>query len=199
MEDFADKLGENGKDSLQRVRAATQRMGQLIDDMLNLSRVTRSEMRHETVDLSAMARLVAAELGKTNPQRRVEVVIAEGLTARGDARLLRVVLDNLIGNAWKFTSRTDDARIEFGRSSEEVLFVRDNGAGFDMAYTEKLFGAFQRLHGMNEFAGTGVGLATVQRIIHRHGGRVWATGAVGKGATFYFTVPAFASVLSQAA
>jgi light-regulated signal transduction histidine kinase (bacteriophytochrome) len=174
-------------------------MGQLIDDMLNLSRVTRSEMRYEIVDLSGMARSILTELGKTQSQRSVEIIVGEGLMARGDARLLRVVLDNLLGNAWKFTSRMDNARIEFGASPDGSLFVRDNGAGFDMAYADKLFGAFQRLHAMKEFAGTGIGLATVQRIIHRHGGRVWADGAVGKGATFRFTIPTGASSWQTAA
>jgi PAS domain S-box-containing protein len=200
LEDFADKLGEEGRDSLQRVRAATQRMAQLIDDMLNLSRVTRSEMRREPLDLTAAARAVVAELQKAEPQRHVHVAVAEGVTAQGDARLLRIVLDNLIGNAWKFSGRTDQARIEFGKTSDgSSFYVRDNGAGFDMAYAHKLFGAFQRLHAMNEYAGTGIGLATVQRIIHRHGGRVWAEGAVGKGATFFFTLPAGAANLPAAA
>jgi PAS domain S-box-containing protein len=199
LEDFADKLGEDGRDSLQRVRAATQRMGQLIDDMLNLSRVTRSEMRHEAVDLTAAARAVVAELHKGEPQRRVEFDVAEGVTAQGDARLLRIVLDNLIGNAWKFSGRREQPRIEFGQTSDGSMYVRDNGAGFDMAYAHKLFGAFQRLHAMNEYAGTGIGLATVQRIIHRHGGRVWAEGTVGKGATFFFTLPARPATLAAAA
>jgi light-regulated signal transduction histidine kinase (bacteriophytochrome) len=189
LEDYGDKLDEDGKDALRRVRAATQRMGQLIDDMLNLSRVTRGEMRQETVDLSATARAVVAELRKAHPHRDVEALIQDGLIARGDARLLRVVFDNLIGNAWKFTGRRERARVEVGVSADGTFFVRDNGAGFDMAYASKLFGAFQRLHAMNEFAGTGIGLATVARVVYRHGGRVWAEGAVDRGATFYFTVP----------
>ena len=191
MEDYGDKLEPEAKDYLQRVRAATQRMAQLIDDLLGLSRVTRSDMSRSTVDLSGMARAVAAELEKVQPDRKVDFVIADGLAAEGDARLLRVVLDNLLGNAWKFTAKRNDARIEFGTSGangSREFFVRDNGAGFDMAYVHKLFGAFQRLHGNGEFAGTGVGLATVQRIIHRHGGRIAAEGAVDKGATFRFTL-----------
>ncbi len=191
LEDYADKLDAEGLDYLHRVQAAAQRMGQLIDDLLKLSRVTRAEMRRETVDLSQMARTIAEELRKAQPERQVEFVIAEGLIAHGDAHLLQVALANLLDNAWKFTSKKPHARIEFGSTQhggERVYFVRDNGAGFDMAYVGKLFGAFQRLHSTAEFEGTGVGLATVQRIIHRHGGRVWAEGAVKQGATFYFTL-----------
>jgi light-regulated signal transduction histidine kinase (bacteriophytochrome) len=192
LEDYADKLDEPGRDHLNRVRAATQRMGQLIDDLLKLARVTRAEIRPTTVDLSALAANVLAELQKNEPGRRVEYRIEPGLTAEGDARLLRVVLDNLLGNAWKFAGKTANARIEFGatRGSDGTpsYFVRDNGAGFDMAYANKLFSAFQRLHSMNEFPGTGIGLATVQRIILRHGGTVRAEGRPGAGATFYFTL-----------
>lgn len=191
LEDYADKLDAQGKNHLERVRAASQHMAQLIDDMLNLSRVTRSEMRRETVHLSAMAREIAAGLRKTQPERQVGFTIAENVTATGDERLLRVVMQNLLGNAWKYTGKHARARIEFGVKDEDgkpVFYVRDDGAGFDMAYVDKLFGAFQRLHRRGEFPGTGVGLATVQRIIHRHGGRVWAEGTVEKGATFYFTL-----------
>ncbi len=190
-EDYADQLDENGKDSLRRIRAATQRMGQLIDDLLNLSRVTRAELRRETVDLSRLAKTIGTELRQRDPQRHVEFIVPEGLVTSGDPQLLRVVLDNLLGNAWKFTSKQSQARIEFGSNATngtQAFFVRDNGAGFDMAYASKLFGAFQRLHAMEEFAGTGIGLATVQRIINRHGGRVWAEAAVNQGATFYFTL-----------
>ena len=190
LEDYAERLDGDGRGHLQRVCAATQRMGQLIDDMLNLSRVTRVEMRRERVDLSTMARAVAADLRQAQPDRSVELAVADGLAVEADARLMRVVLENLLGNAWKFTSKRADARVELGSSGSNgstVFFVRDNGAGFDMAYAGKLFGAFQRLHGMTEFAGTGVGLATVQRIVRRHGGRVWAEGEVGRGATVYFT------------
>jgi len=193
LEDYSEQVGAQGRDYLQRVRAASQKMGELIDALLVLSRVTRSEMRREPVDLSALAQAVLAELRGSDPQRQVAVSVAEGLSASGDPRLLRAALGNLLGNAWKFTSRTAGARIEVGRLAAvepPTFFVRDNGAGFDMAYAERLFSAFQRLHGPNEFAGSGIGLATVQRIIQRHGGRAWAEGQVGRGATFYFTLPA---------
>jgi PAS domain S-box-containing protein len=191
LEDYTDKLDEGGRTFLRQVRGASQQMAQLIDDLLNLSRVTRSEMRRETVDLSRMAEAVTEMLRKGHPAREVEISIAKGLVTDGDERLLRVALDNLIGNAWKYTGKQPQARIEFGRTSQNgkaAYFVRDNGAGFDMAYVHKLFGAFQRLHSVSEFPGTGIGLATVQRIVHRHGGQIWAEGAVEKGATFYFTL-----------
>jgi light-regulated signal transduction histidine kinase (bacteriophytochrome) len=191
LEDYADKLDDEGKDHLQRVRAATQRMGELIDDMLNLSRVARKELRVGTVDLSAMAQTIAAELQRSQAERQVEFVIAEGVVAEGDVGLLKAALENLIGNAWKFTGKRSQAKIEFGTTRHDGIsayIVRDNGAGFDPAYADKLFGAFQRLHDAHEFIGTGIGLATVQRIIHRHGGQVWAESEVGKGATFYFTL-----------
>ncbi|MEH2045389.1 sensor histidine kinase [Nostoc sp.] len=191
LEDYADKLDALGQNYLQRVRAATQRMAQLIDDLLNLSRLTRSEMHCEKVDLSALVEAIATELHKTQPERQVEFIITPGLVANGDAHLLRIVLENLLGNAWKFTGKHQKARIEFGlllQDDTHVYFVRDDGTGFDMAYVEKLFGAFQRLHAMTEFEGTGIGLATVQRIVHRHGGRVWAESTVEQGATFHFTL-----------
>ncbi len=191
LEDYGDTLDAMGQDYLRRVRAATQRMGQLIDDILKLSRITRAEMRSQTVDLSALAHAVAEELQQRDPQRRVEWRIAEGVIVQGDPPLLRVVLENLLGNAWKFTSKREEARIEFGvlrQDDQPVYYVRDNGAGFDMARVDKLFRPFQRLHTEEEFPGTGIGLATVQRIILRHGGRIWAEGAVGQGATFYFTL-----------
>jgi PAS domain S-box-containing protein len=192
LEDCGERLDDSGKDYLGRVRGACLRMAQLIDDLLNLSRVSRGAMRVETVDLSEMAREVVSELQKQSPERKTAFVIADNLKGNGDARLLRVALENLLGNAWKYTSKHPSARIEFGARREPdgktVFFVRDDGAGFDMAYAGKLFGAFQRLHTPSEFAGTGVGLATVQRIIHRHGGRVWAEGSVEQGATFYFTL-----------
>jgi signal transduction histidine kinase len=191
LEDYSDKLDEEGKSSLQRVRAGSQRMGQLIDDMLKLSRVTRGEMRLEMVDLSSMAKAALTEFQKTEPERQVECVVAEGVIANGNGRLLRVALENLLGNAWKFTGKRSQGKIEFGITQcdgKTAYFVRDNGVGFDMAYLDKLFGAFQRLHGMKEFPGTGIGLATVQRIVHRHGGEVWAEGVVDQGATFYFTL-----------
>jgi signal transduction histidine kinase len=191
LEDYATKLDEAGRDSLQRVRAASQRMALLIDDLLKLARVTRGDMRIEPVDLSAMAQDVVADLQRSTPDRAVEFAIASGLNARGDARLLRVVLENLLRNSWKYTEKQARPRIEFGSADgngERVFMVRDNGAGFDMKYADKLFGVFQRLHTATEFEGTGVGLATVRRIITRHGGRIWAEGAVDRGATFYFTL-----------
>ncbi|MBR8833412.1 MAG: GAF domain-containing protein [Stigonema ocellatum SAG 48.90 = DSM 106950] len=191
LEEYRDLLDVTGQDYLQRIRAATQRMGQLIDDLLNLSRVMRSEMRVETVDLSLLATEICTEL-QHQSERQVEFIIQSGLLAQGDSRLLRVILVNLLNNAWKFTSKHTQARIEFGVSKSEsgvpVYYVRDDGAGFDMAYANKLFAPFQRLHKMNDFSGNGVGLATVQRIVHRHGGRVWAEAAVEQGATFYFTL-----------
>ena len=191
IEDHADQLGLEAKSFLDRIRAATKRMAQLIDDLLNLARVTRTEMRHEAVDLGAMAKSVLADLQSGDPQRSVECVVGEDIIGHGDSRLLRVVLENLLGNAWKFTMNKPRARIELGMSQQDggpVYFVRDNGPGFDMAYVDKLFGTFQRLHAATEFPGTGIGLASVRRIIHRHGGRVWAEGAMDKGATFSFTL-----------
>ncbi len=191
LEDYTDRLDEQGKDHLKRVRNAAQRMSQLIDDLLILSHMTRSEMKRETVDLSALANTIATELQKAQPERQVEFVIAEGIAVNGDAALLRAVLENLLGNAWKFTSKHPTARIEFGvaqHEGEPVYFIRDDGAGFEMKYADKLFQAFQRLHSPSEFPGTGIGLATVNRIINRHGGRIWAEGEVEKGAVFYFTL-----------
>jgi light-regulated signal transduction histidine kinase (bacteriophytochrome) len=191
-EDAGDRLDAPDHDALRRIRAAVQHMGDLIDALLALARVTRAELVRAPVDVTAMAHAIAAELQRREPSRRVACVIAEGLTAHGDARLVRIVLDNLLGNAWKFTAKQPEARIEVGAQQQAdattVLFVRDNGVGFDMAYADQLFGAFQRLHHRHEFPGTGIGLATVQRIVHRHGGRLWAEGAVGHGATFYFTL-----------
>lgn len=191
LDDCEDKLAPDDKSHLQRIRAATQRMGALIDDLLVLSRVTRAGMTRRRIDLSALADSIVGELRGAYPQRSVTVHIEPGVTALGDAALLRVVLENLLGNAWKFTAKTENARIEFGAApavGRPAYFVRDNGAGFDMKYADKLFGVFQRLHGMEEFPGTGVGLASVQRIVARHGGRIWAEGAVGEGATFHFTL-----------
>jgi PAS domain S-box-containing protein len=191
LEEYAEHLDDTAADYLRRIRAATQRMGELIDDLLDLSRVTRREMRHEDVDLSALATTVIGDLTKAQPPRDIEVQIAAGLVGRGDAHLLRVLLENLLGNAWKFTGRRTAARVEFGARREGdrlVYYVRDNGVGFDMTYAHKLFGAFQRLHAATEFPGTGIGLATVERIVHRHGGRVWAHSEIGQGATFFFTL-----------
>ena len=167
-------------------------MGLLIDDLLKLSKVTRSELHTITVDVSRLAHEVIDDLRLREGGRAVEVIIEAGLTAQGDPDLLRVALDNLLGNAWKFTSKRPHAHIEVGRAApvegRPVFFVRDDGAGFDMRYAHKLFGAFQRLHPMSEFPGTGIGLATVARVMHRHGGRVWAEGAVDQGATVFFTL-----------
>jgi two-component system sensor histidine kinase/response regulator len=191
LEDDAGQLDEQGKDNLLRVQRACIRMGQLIDDLINLSRASRGELHREQVDLGAVARTILADLEAAQPQRKVNLRVADGLVVEGDGRLLRAVLENLFANAWKFTSKRSEACIEFGvkiEHEQRILFVRDNGAGFDMSFVDKLFGAFQRLHSTDEFPGTGIGLATVQRIIHRHGGRIWAEGAVGEGATFYFTL-----------
>jgi len=192
LEDYADKLDLEGRSHLQRVRSASQRMADLIDGMLTLSRTTRIEMRRARVDLSGLAQAIAVDLQKGSPQRRAEFVIEPGLVVQGDPNLLRSMLENLLANAWKFTSKHQTARIEVGSSvqnGQKVYFVRDDGAGFDMTYAGNLFGVFRRLHGSGEFEGTGVGLATVQRIVHRHGGRVWAEGKPEQGATFYFTLP----------
>lgn len=189
LEDYNDKLDDEGKDYLQRVRSASQHMAELIDDLLNLSRVTRCDMGSTNVDLSALAQTITAEFKQNEPERDVQFTIAPGLVVRGDANLLRIALENLLGNAWKFSSGREHARIEMGyarNNGRSAYFVRDNGAGFNMDYTDKLFGVFQRLHSDKEFEGTGIGLATVQRIISRHGGTIWAESAVGRGATFYF-------------
>lgn len=200
-DEYADVLGEAGKQYLTRIQGNTRRMGQLIDDLLSLARITRRELNQQEVDLSKLAGEIADELRAQEPDRRVEFEIEEQAETRGDAGLLKIALANLLGNAWKFTSALAEAKIQFGvlhqaplsqdengekRTGEKVFFVRDNGAGFNMAYANKLFGAFQRLHSANEFPGTGIGLATVQRIIHRHGGRIWAEAEVGKGAAFFF-------------
>jgi signal transduction histidine kinase len=198
LEDTEGQLGSDATSHLNRIRAATQRMGALIDDLLSLSRITRTDVTRKTVDLSAMARGILADLAAAQPGREVEVLVQPGLEAVGDPRLLRHVFDNLLGNAWKFTSKRPRARVEFGALEDEtalaggggarVYFVKDNGAGFDTRYKDRLFGVFQRLHAMTDFPGTGVGLAIVERIVRRHGGRVWADAIVDEGATFYFTL-----------
>jgi signal transduction histidine kinase len=192
LERYAQKLDARGQEFLRRACASSHYMDELIEDLLKLSRVGRSEFSRRPVDLSALAIAIAEELHRSDPSRAVDFQIAPGLRASGDGHLLRIVLDNLLRNAWKFTSRRPLACIEFGwaQTGEAAFLVRDNGAGFDAAYAERLFGVFQRLHSSSEFPGTGVGLATVQRIINRHGGRVWAEGAVDRGASFYFSLPA---------
>jgi PAS domain S-box-containing protein len=191
VEDYGDRLDDGGRDFLDRIRTGSQQMGELIDDLLALSRAARGELRPARVDLSELAGRVVEALRTRDPARAVEVVIPPGVTATGDPSLLRVVLDNLLGNAWKYTGRTAHPRIEFGaaeRDGERAYFVRDNGAGYDPAYAGKLFEPFQRLHRPDEFEGHGIGLATVRRVVNRHGGRAWADGQVGKGATVYFTL-----------
>ncbi|MBM3390658.1 MAG: hypothetical protein FJY34_01600 [Betaproteobacteria bacterium] len=190
-EEYGDRLDEEGRGYLKRVRGAAQRMGHLIDDILELSRVTRQEMRRVPVDLSQLAAELIEERGRAEPERRVAVSLAPHCSALGDPQLLRVMMQNLVENAWKYSSHNPDARIEFGKEAaggETVFFMRDNGVGFDMKYADRLFTPFQRLHRPEEFEGTGIGLATVARIVHRHGGRVWAEAAPGKGATFLFTL-----------
>jgi PAS domain S-box-containing protein len=190
--DQKDRLDDRGQDYLRRMAAAAERMGNLIDALLGLSRVSRTEPLQQRVDLSRVAGSVIESLRATHPERNVEVVIGEGLVVVGDPQLLRSALENLLGNAWKFTGKREGARIELGvteKDGERVYFVSDNGAGFEMAYAGKLFAPFQRLHSPSAFPGTGIGLATVQRIVHRHGGRIWAEGEAGKGATFFFTLP----------
>lgn len=189
MEEHASNLDEEGRDFLRRILTACQRMGGLIEGLLSLSRVTRHELRRERINLSELAGEIAANLKVSNPDRRVEFLIDDDLRAEGDPNLLSIVMDNLIRNSWKFTSRKDVARIEVGKQENNgraVFFVRDNGVGFDMNYVDKLFGVFQRLHPAGEFEGTGIGLATVRRIVERHGGKVWAEGKPGEGATFFF-------------
>lgn len=202
LEDYENVLDTTGRDYLARVRAGAQRMGGLIDDLLKLARVSRTTLNKESIDLSRMATEIVNELRTAAPERVMEVIIAPNLRTIGDAHLLRIALDNLLNNAWKYTGKTQAARIEFGECSvraglhagetpdfeQRCYFIADNGAGFDTAYASKLFGAFQRMHEAKDFPGTGVGLATVQRIIHRHSGQIWATAEVGKGATFFFTL-----------
>jgi PAS domain S-box-containing protein len=191
IQDSGDQLDSRGKEHLKRVCAATHRMGVLIDDLLNLSRISRADMRFQTVDLSQLANEIARDLHADDPARKAEFVIAKDLRATGDPHLVQVVLQNLIGNSWKFASKQELTRIEIGRNDSNgssSFYVADNGAGFDPAHADRLFGAFQRLHSVSEFPGTGVGLATVQRIINRHGGKIWADAEVDRGATFHFTL-----------
>jgi light-regulated signal transduction histidine kinase (bacteriophytochrome) len=191
LEDHGGELPPKGQDYLRRVSAAASRLSLLIDDLLQLSQVTRAEMHRAPVDLSSLARSVIRDLATAEPSRPVTAVTADGLQAAGDERLLRLALESLLGNAWKFSRKVEKPTVEFGSLSingEETYFVRDNGAGFDPAYATRLFSPFQRLHSEEDFAGRGLGLAIVRRIVGRHGGRVWAEGAVGKGATVFFTL-----------
>jgi len=191
FEDYPDKLDDKGKDYLRYIQESSLRMSRMIDDLLKLSRIARGEVERDEVNLSNLAESVIFGLQQTDSKRLVKFIIAPGMQAMGDLKLLRIALENLLGNAWKFTANTQQPVIEFGLAEDKgkkTYFVRDNGAGFNMEYASKLFHPFQRLHSASEFAGTGIGLASVQRIITRHGGRVWAEGVVGKGATFYFTL-----------
>ena len=191
LDEHAAQLDGSGREYVDHILKSTRRMGQLITDLLRLSQVTEAEMRPQPVDLSALCQSIVADLRRGEPNRRVDVVLEPDVVTEGDPGLLRVALENLLNNSWKYTSTHPTARIEFGRIERdggEIYFVRDDGVGFDMAHVGKLFGAFQRLHGEAEFEGTGIGLATVQRIVHRHGGRVWAESAVDRGTTIYFTL-----------
>jgi signal transduction histidine kinase len=190
LEDYGERVDALGREHVKRIVAAAGRMNAMIDTLLEMSRMTGRELRFERVDLSETARQLIEELKAAEPARQVQVAVQPGLSIEGDRTLLRLVLQNLLGNAFKFSARTRDARIEFGRrlDGDHAFFVRDNGAGFDMRFADRLFGVFQRLHSQSEFAGTGVGLATVQRIVRRHSGRIWAESEPGKGATFFFTM-----------
>jgi PAS domain S-box-containing protein len=191
LEDYVDELDNEGKSYLKKISDSGELMGHLMDDLLKLSRVTRGDLTMEKFDVSTMAQKIINDLAKDEPKRNVKVTIAPNMSAIGDKNLLGLVLQNLLGNAWKYTSKTAEPRIEIGiveQTGKQAYFVRDNGVGFDMTYANKLFQPFQRLHKATEFAGTGIGLATVQRIIRRHGGEVWAEAKVGEGATFYFTL-----------
>jgi signal transduction histidine kinase len=191
LDEYGEKINNEGKDYIRRVRKNAQHMGLLIDDMLSLSKVTRGDLNRTVCNLSEIADTAIKKLQDSEPQRTVNVHISPGIRGWVDKSLFESLMDNLIGNAWKYTNKSEDPRIEFGsttQNNEAVYFVRDNGAGFDMQYANKLFNAFQRLHGVEEFPGTGIGLATVSRILQRHGGRIWPEAEVGKGATFYFTL-----------
>jgi light-regulated signal transduction histidine kinase (bacteriophytochrome) len=191
LDEYGEVLDAQARHYLQRLRAGTQHMSELINDLLSLSRITRAPLQKTPINVTELARGVIADLHHRDPSRTVAISIAEGLSARGDARLVTIALENLLGNAWKFTAKQPEAQIACGqecKAGETIFYVRDNGAGFDMAYADKLFAPFQRLHREAEFAGTGIGLATVHRIIARHGGRIWAEAAVGEGATFFFTL-----------
>ena len=197
QEEHAARLDEAGIDCTTRIRRAAQRMAALIDDLLSLSTVSRSDLKLMNVDLTAIARDIATTLKERAPERAVDFIAAEGIKVSGDPGLLRIALENLLGNSWKFTAGKPSALIEFGqleRAGEIVFYVRDNGAGFDMTYAGRLFGAFERLHEAKDFPGTGIGLAIVERVLTKHGGRIWAEAEAGKGATFYFSLPRSAGV-----
>jgi light-regulated signal transduction histidine kinase (bacteriophytochrome) len=192
-DDLRHQLDDKAKDHLRRVLAAAARMSDLIDALLELSRISRSHIGRHRVDITAMALAVVDELRRRDVTRKLGATVAPNLVVDADGRLMRIVLDNLIGNAWKFTAHMPNPHVEVGvehRNGQQQFFVRDNGAGFDMEYAERLFTPFQRLHNEREYAGTGIGLATVRRIVERHGGRIWAQSTQGRGATFYFTIPA---------
>ena len=191
LEDYGGKLDKKAKDYLVRMRRASQRMTSVFDGLQSLFRLTSGEIHREQLDLTTLAREIVDEVRAENPDRKVKVTVADGITASGDRRLLRILLANLINNAWKFTSLEAAPKVEVGAEivdGERRVFVRDNGVGFDMIYAHRLFGAFQRLHSQSDFPGAGIGLATARRIVNRHGGRIWAEGAVGEGATFYFVI-----------
>jgi light-regulated signal transduction histidine kinase (bacteriophytochrome) len=191
LEDYGDKLDEQGRDYLERVRQASQLMARLIDNMLRLSHIGRADMYRDKVNLSAIAKSIAKELQDSQPDRQAEFIIPQNVIVNGDGNLLTIALRNLLENAWKFTGKCPETKIEFGitiEKGQQVYFIRDNGAGFDMRYAGKLFQPFQRLHSDKEYRGTGIGLATVQRIIRRHGGKIWAEAENGQGAAFYFTL-----------
>jgi len=191
LEDYETRLDDTGRDYLRRICASAARMDRLIDELLEFSRIGRHQIRHEQVSLSGICTDIIGQLRNEEPGRETDISIAGNIFTTGDAHLLNIVMDNLLRNAWKFSGKVEHARIAFGeleQDGERVFFVRDNGAGFDMRYADKVFDAFQRLHGVDEFPGSGIGLATVQRIMVRHGGRIWAESELGKGATFYFTL-----------
>jgi PAS domain S-box-containing protein len=200
LEDYASRLDDDGRQYLRRIQANADRMGQLIDDLLGLSRATRTELNRRQVDISALAGQIVGELRGAEPDRDVDVEIADALAATGDPHLIRLALDNLLSNAWKFTGKREHAAIEVGaarRDGEQVFFVRDNGAGFDMRYANKLFEPLQRLHSASEFEGNGIGLAIVQRILSRHGGQVWGESEPEKGATFFFTLTSHGTYMER--
>lgn len=191
LDNYSDKLDDRGKKFIERIKSSVERMGELMEDLLKLSRITRQKIEPEQVDLSEIFRSIAASLQQSQPERKADFVITDGITVYGDAGLLRIVLENLLSNAWKYSSKQPEVKIEFGRADlvgKEAYYVRDNGSGFDMSLASQLFMPFKRFHSANDYPGTGIGLSIVHRIVRRHGGRIWAESEVGKGATFYFTI-----------